>query len=78
MILIMSVTSFVSLVPVSVAGIGVRDLSLIVLLSKIGASSAQALALSVMILVVSYIGGGLIGACCWLWKPIEIGASSKQ
>lgn len=78
MILVMSVTSLVSLIPVSVAGIGVRDLSLIVLLGKIGASNAQALAFSMMILIVSFIGGGVIGACCWLWEPIDIPASSKS
>ncbi len=75
-ILVMSVTSLISLIPISVAGIGVRDASLILLLGKIGASNAQALAFSVMVLVVSYIGGGLIGACCWLWDPIEMGGRS--
>ncbi|MFH1114672.1 MAG: lysylphosphatidylglycerol synthase transmembrane domain-containing protein [Pseudomonadota bacterium] len=78
MILVMSVTSLVSLIPVSVAGIGVRDASLVILLGKIGAGDSQALAFSLMVLVASYIGGGLIGACCWLWDPIEMGASSKQ
>ncbi len=78
MVLVMSVTSLVSLIPVSVAGIGVRDASLIILLGKIGASTGQALAFSLMVLVVSYIGGGLIGACCWLWEPIEMSGSSKQ
>ena len=59
--LIVAAASFVSLLPISVAGIGVRDVTLVVLLARVGIEQSQALALSVALLVVLPLGCGLIG-----------------
>jgi uncharacterized protein (TIRG00374 family) len=72
MVRVMAVTSLLSLIPISVSGIGVRDVSLIVLLGKLDSGSAQAIAFSMMVLIISYVGGGLIGAVCWFLDPIKI------
>ncbi len=68
---IMAATSLLSLLPVSISGMGVRDASLIILLSQLGVDSAQAMAFSLMVLLIFYFGGSLLGFIFWLWRPIK-------
>jgi len=75
---IMAVTSLLSLLPVSISGIGVRDASLVILLSRLGISNGQAMAFSFMVLCIFYFGGSLLGFIFWLWHPIKINYGSER
>jgi uncharacterized protein (TIRG00374 family) len=71
LVMVMSVTNFLSFLPVSVSGIGVRDASLIILLAHFGIDKAQAVAFSMAILFIFYLGGILLGGICWILEPIK-------
>lgn len=73
LVLVMSITNLLTFLPVSISGIGVRDASLIVLLARFGIGQAQAVAFSLVILVIFYVGGILLGSICWVWEPVELG-----
>jgi uncharacterized protein (TIRG00374 family) len=77
LVLVMSVTNLLTFLPVSISGIGVRDLSLIVLLGRFGIGRAQAVAFSLAILVIFYGGGILLGSICWVWEPVKLGTASS-
>lgn len=66
-----SITILVALIPISIYGIGVRDISLITLFSYIGLSNESAIAFST-ILLITYIFSGLICASAWFIKPLDI------
>jgi glycosyltransferase 2 family protein len=73
LVLVMSMTNVLLLLPVSISGIGVRDATLIVLLAGFGIGRAQAVAFSLAILVIFYVGGILLGSICWVWEPVKLG-----
>ena len=74
LVLVMSITNLLTFLPVSISGIGVRDASLIVLLARFGIGQTQAVAFSLVILVIFYVGGILLGSICWVWEPVELGS----
>jgi uncharacterized protein (TIRG00374 family) len=63
---ICSVISILQLIPFSVAGIGVREVSLVILLGEYGISEAQALTFSLAIFSMMVIGG-LAGGVLEVW-----------
>ena len=67
----MSISSIVTLLPLSFSGIGTRDAALIYLFSIISFSQETALIFSFLILLTFHIFGGLIGAVCFYKKPIK-------
>jgi glycosyltransferase 2 family protein len=73
LVLVMSITNFLTFLPVSISGIGVRDASLIILLARFGIGQTQAVAFSLAILVIFYVGGILLGSICWVWEPVKFG-----
>ena len=75
LVLVMSVTNLLTFLPVSISGIGVRDVSLVVLLARFGIGQARAVAFSLAILIIFYVGGVLIGSICWVWEPVKLGAA---
>ncbi|NJL33436.1 MAG: flippase-like domain-containing protein [Chloroflexaceae bacterium] len=66
--------SLITLLPVSISGIGTRDASIVAYLGALGVASAQALGFSLLIFVTFYIGGALLGALAWLLKPAPLAA----
>ena len=66
-----TVVGFITLIPISISGIGTRDIALIVLLSPFSVATEQAIAYSALILLM-VVWGTLIGLICWLIKPIRI------
>lgn len=66
-----TIAGFITLIPVSISGIGTRDLTLIILLSPLGVGKEAAISLSILILLMS-IFGAIIGYICWFKKPIKI------
>jgi len=75
LVLVMSITNLLTFLPVSISGIGVRDASLIVLLARFGIGQGQAVAFSLAILVIFYVGGILLGGICWVWEPVKLGTA---
>ena len=67
----MSISSIVTLLPLSFSGIGTRDAALIYLFSIISFSQETALIFSFLIFLTFHIFGGLIGAVCFYKKPIK-------
>ena len=70
-----SIAAVITLIPISISGIGTRDATLIVLFSYLGLSKETAIAFSMMILLM-YAVNGLIGLVAWLKKPISINRMS--
>ena len=58
-------SSIIALVPISIAGIGTRDLALIVLFSEIGYAKEDAISFSIIILIM-YLFTAIIGLISWL------------
>jgi len=70
-IISISAAIFMSLLPISIAGFGTRDIALIIIFSRIGLSKEQAITFSLSFVLV-YIIIGLLGFICWMISPIEI------
>ena len=62
----MAFASLVGLLPISVAGIGTRDVALILVFQHVGLTSEQAIAFSMCILFVFYLLNLLLGFVAWL------------
>ena len=73
----MAIANVVALIPISVTGIGTRELALISLFSILNLSKESAVALSVLFLFLSNISSGFIGFVCWMIKPISL-AKAKE
>ncbi len=66
-VLFVPVTVIMSLIPISINGVGIRESGYVFLLSKIGHSSSEALALSLLIYGLSVLAS-LVGGICYLLR----------
>ncbi len=71
-VLVIPVISLLDLIPISISGIGTRDMALIFLFGLKGISAEQAVAFSLIYLFMSYWLVALIGAGIYLKYPIKI------
>jgi glycosyltransferase 2 family protein len=67
----MAVAGLLSLLPVSIAGIGVRDTALVAILGLVGISVQASLAYSLLYFAVFGVFLGLVGAFYWYRYPIQ-------
>ena len=65
------IAGLINLIPISILGIGTRDITLILLFSFLGISSESAVAISMLILLMGVLMA-LIGLVCWFKKPIKL------
>jgi len=65
-----TITGFITLIPVSIFGIGIRDAALILALSPLMIPKEQIIVFSTLILSISLFTS-LIGLICWLIKPLK-------
>lgn len=70
--LVIPVLSLLDLLPISISGIGTRDVALIFLFGLQGISAEQAVAFSLLYLFMSYWLVALIGAAVYLRYPVTI------
>jgi glycosyltransferase 2 family protein len=63
-----SITNIVSLIPVSVAGIGTRDYTMIQIFSKYDLSSESAVTFSFLIFLVAYVLNLIWGFVAWFYE----------
>jgi len=66
-----TMAGFITLIPISISGIGTRDAALILLFSPFLIAKEQVIAFSTLILLM-LIWGAFIGLICWFIKPIRI------
>lgn len=65
--------SLVTLIPISISGLGTREAVMIAYLGTMGVTHEAALGFSLLVFLTFYVGGGLIGAMAWLLKPLPLG-----
>ena len=66
-----SLGSLMALLPVSISGLGVRDLTFIAILGTAGLAPEVAISYSLLFLFVFNVLGGAIGALTWWMKPLR-------
>jgi len=72
--MILTVVGFITLIPISISGIGTRDAALIFFLTPFIIAKEQIIIFSSLILLM-YLFNTLIGFVCWLIKPIQFSKS---
>ena len=70
LIVCVSAAVFMSLLPVSISGLGTRDLALILIFDRVGLSREEAVTFSFSFILV-YLVQGLTGFVCWLTAPLD-------
>ena len=68
----MSISNFISFIPISISGLGTRDSVLIYLFSMIGLSSEYAVSMATLVFIIFFVFGGLIGYISFLKRPLDI------
>lgn len=64
--------SLITLLPISISGLGTREATIIAYLGTVGIAPAEALGFSLLVFVTFYLGGGLMGAVAWWIKPVPL------
>ena len=75
-IVCVSAAIFTALLPVSLSGLGTRDLVLILIFGKVGFSREAAVTFSFSFILV-YLIQGLTGLICWLTAPFDFKEASE-
>jgi uncharacterized protein (TIRG00374 family) len=70
--------SLITLVPVSISGLGTREAAMIAYLDSAGVQAEAALSFSLLVFVTFYIAGGLIGALAWWIKPAPLNLNTNM
>jgi len=71
-VFIMSIMSLSTIIPLSVAGFGTREATLVMLFSYYGLASETAISFSLFHFSAFFLWGGLIGLVFWLLMPISL------
>jgi glycosyltransferase 2 family protein len=71
---ILSLMSLVTLIPITVAGFGTREVSLIYLFAFYGLAPETAIIFSLLQFLAFFLWGGIIGWAFWLIKPVKLSA----
>jgi hypothetical protein len=69
-----AIGSLVTLLPISISGLGTREAAIIAYLATAGITGEQALGFSLLVFAAFYVAGGLFGAVAWLIKPAPLAA----
>lgn len=69
---VVSIANCISYLPISVSGIGTRELSIVYFFNLMSINESIALSYSFLLFFVFNIIGGLIGVLMWFYKPIKI------
>lgn len=69
---VLSIMSLVTIIPVSIAGFGTREASLVILLAQYGIVSEIALSFSLLQFLAFFLWGALIGMVFWILKPVSV------
>jgi uncharacterized protein (TIRG00374 family) len=64
--------SLVTLLPVSISGLGTREAAMMAYLATAGVAPEKSLGYSLLVFITFYGAGGLMGAVAWLIKPVSL------
>ena len=67
---VMAMVNLFSFIPISVSGLGTRDAALLFLMGQKGIGYESIMAFSMGVLLVFYIGGGILGMIAWFLRPL--------
>ncbi len=73
-----AVASLLSLLPISISGMGVREALFAVIFPSLGLSVEQGVAFGIMVFVVIYLGGAFIGFVTWQIRPPPTGSKGAD
>ncbi len=74
----LAVTSLLGLMPISIAGVGVRELVLALLFPALGLAASQGVAFGLVVFAVLYLTPVLLGFVAWQIAPPPIELQDKQ
>ena len=66
---VVALGGLVTLLPVSISGLGTREATMVAYLATMGISAEASLGFSLLVFATFYLGGCLIGAIAWLLRP---------
>lgn len=66
-----AVGSLITLLPISISGLGTREAAIIAYLGTVNVPAEAALSFSLLVFATFYIAGGLMGAAAWWLKPVD-------
>lgn len=66
-----SLGGLVTLLPISISGLGTREATIVAYLGAFGVSGTEALSFSLLVFTVFYLAGGLLGLIAWIIEPIR-------
>lgn len=69
---VLSLMSLVTLIPITLAGFGTREVSLVYLLGFYGISPEQAVVFSILQFLAFFLWGGFIGLIFWIRNPLKL------
>jgi hypothetical protein len=69
-----AIGSLVTLLPLSVSGLGTREAAMITYLGTAGIAPPLALAFSLLVFATFYLASGALGALAWWLKPAPLDA----
>lgn len=69
---ILSLMNLVTIIPVTLAGFGTREVSLVYLLSFYAVTPETAIVFSLLQFSAFFLWGGIIGLIIWFYKPVSI------
>jgi glycosyltransferase 2 family protein len=69
---IMSIMSLSTIIPISVAGFGTREATLVLLFAYYGIASETAISFSILHFTAFFLWGGIIGLFYWMVMPISL------
>ena len=76
--IVVPIITFADLLPVTVSGIGARELLLIFFLSIVGIGAEAAVALSILYFIIGYVSVAVFGLFLFLREPIRLRDISRQ
>jgi len=66
-----TITSLITILPISISGIGTREASLLLLLAPLGILPEQIISFSLLIFFANFVVMPLIGLYCWVINPLS-------
>lgn len=66
--------SLITLIPVSISGIGTRDAAIVAFMTALDVSPESALTFSLLVFATFFVAGAALGAVAWIIRPIPLAA----
>jgi len=74
----MAIGSVVTLLPISVSGLGTREAAVVAFLGIHGVPAELALGFSLLVFATFYVASGVLGAIAWWLKPMPLAATIRR